>query len=43
MAFWCILGSSVSIVIDENLMAHNFTLSEEELRCPHWFKFFLKL
>lgn len=43
MAFWRILESSVSIVIDENLVAHNCTLSEEGLRRPYWFKFFLKL
>ena len=46
MAFWRILESSVSIVIDENLVAHNCTLSEEGLRCPYWFKwfkFFLRL
>lgn len=43
MAFWRILGCSVSIVIDENLVAHNCNLSEEGLRLPYWFKFFLKL
>ena len=43
MAFWHILGYSVSIIIDENLVAHNCTLSEEGLRHPYEFKFFLRL
>jgi len=43
MAFWCILGCSVSIVIDENLVAHNCNLSEKGVRYPYEFKFSLSL